>query len=416
MPKEITHCLLAERAAHTMAASQNPLKRSVGREIYFAFEKNPQLLYFGSVSPDIFYYDIRMPWEFRVAHRGLVWGELIHGTEGENSLAHVFAMLDILRTPELQRPLTADGRLLSDEERKGLLLFALGYLSHVALDTILHPIVYYYSGNYYANDRAEKHRAEARHRAVETVFDLYNLDTVGSDLRQYRALHKISLPPQWRDLTLAFYALSLVHAWPELARKEYGSAGENTRNMRKHPLFKVALRSYKKQVLFNRIFQNPRLAHWGLGYNRRRADSLHYNSSLLYPARSYAEYQNENRGRLFSVADLTEYRHPLDNRRYPIHHRRLSAKVFARTHAFFRAAWLYTAGKRDRAATGRVLRGYSLNNGRVGVPTRAMRFFNPLAINGNFEYVTAAGGAVRGQHDVVPAEDRAAESGTGAKK
>lgn len=389
MPKEITHCLLAERAAHTLAASRNPLKRSVGREIYFGFEKHPQLLYFGSVSPDIFYYDIRMPWEFRVAHRGLVWGELIHGTEGENSLAHVLSMLDILREPDLQRPLTTEGRPLKDEERGALLLFALGYLSHVALDTILHPIVYFFSGNYYADDRAEKHRAEARHRAIETVFDLYNLDTVGSDLRQYRALRKMTLEGKWRDLTLAFYALSLIRAWPELAREEYGKKGDIPRDMRTHPLFKVALRSYKKQILFNRIFQNPRLARWGLGYNRRRADSLHYNSSLLYPARSYAEYQNENRGRLFSIADLTGYRHPLDNRLLPIVHRRISAKVFARAHAFFRTSWLYVAGKTSRTATERVLKGYSLNNGRVGVPTRAMRFFEPLAINGNFEYVTA---------------------------
>ena len=229
-----------------MAASANAFKRKIGREIYFLFEKYPEPLYFGSVSPDIFYYDIRMPWEFRIKNRGLIWGELIHGTHGENSLAHVLAMLEILNDAKAQAPLSPN-RTLTREERGALLLFALGYLSHVALDTILHPIVYYYSGNYYAEDRAEKLRAEARHRAVETVFDLYNLDSVGQDLRQFRGLKKISLPRQFRDPILGFYTLSLLRAWPNLARDEFGAAGAIPANIYKHPLFKIALRSYKNR-------------------------------------------------------------------------------------------------------------------------------------------------------------------------
>lgn len=371
-----------------MAASANAFKRKIGREIYFLFEKYPEPLYFGSVSPDIFYYDIRLPWEFRIKNRGLIWGELIHGTHGENSLAHVLAMLEILNDAKAQAPLSPN-RTLTREERGALLLFALGYLSHVALDTILHPIVYYYSGNYYAEDRAEKLRAEARHRAVETVFDLYNLDSVGQDLRQFRGLKKISLPRQFRDPILGFYTLSLLRAWPNLARDEFGAAGAIPANIYKHPLFKIALRSYKKSILFNRIFQNPRLAHWGLGYNRRKDDALHSNSSLLYPARSYAEYQNGNRGQLFSVADIRDYRHPLDNRQIIINRKKITAQIFARTHAFFRSAWLFANGGISRSEAERVLKGYSLNNGRVGVRTDAMRYFAPLPLNGNFEYMSA---------------------------
>lgn len=373
-----------------MAASGNAYKKKIGGEIYFLFEKNPEPLYFGSVSPDIFYYDIRMPWEFRIKNRGLIWGELIHGTHGENSLAHVLEMLEILRSAGAQAPLARGGALKRDD-RSALLLFTLGYLSHVALDTLLHPIVYFFSGNYYAENRAEKLRAEARHRAVETIFDLYNLDSVGSDLRQYRGLKKMTLPRRQRDLVLGFYALALLRAWPRLARDEFGSQGDVPADIYRHPLFKIALRSYKKQLMFNRIFQNPRLARWGLGYNRRRSDALHFNSSLLYPARSYAEYQNGDRGGLFSVADLSEYRHPLDNSVRPIHRRRITAKIFARTHAFFRSAFLFAGGKISRSEAARVLKGYSLNNGKVGVRTDAMRFFEPLPINGNFEYTGAEG-------------------------
>jgi hypothetical protein len=385
-----------------MAASANELKKSIGHEIYFLFEKHPELLYFGSVSPDIFFYDIKLPWEFRVKHRGLIWGELIHGTQGENSLAHIFEMFAILAAPELQAALTG-GRALNHEERGALTLFVLGYLTHVALDTVMHPIVYYYAGNYYAPDRGEKLRAEARHRAIETVLDLYNLAQIQSDLKEFRALKKITLPDRWRDLVLGLYTLAITRAWPRLVQDEFGDVVLKGNNIRSHPLFVVARRGYKKQLFFNRLFQNLRLARWGLWFNRKRNDALHFNSSLLYPAASYAEYQRGNRGQLFAIGDLKEFRNPLNNEEYAIHPEWLSRKALARSHAFFRAGWLFVNGKISRAAAERVLKGFSLNNGRVGVPTNAMQYFSPLPINGNFEYLRAAGGIVPDQQDAVSA-------------
>jgi len=384
MPKEITHCILAERAAHTMAASRNAFKRELGRDIYFRYEKNPELLTFGSVAPDIFFYDIKMPWEFRVKHRGLLWGELIHGTHGEDSLAHVLEMFTILNSADAQRELLSD-RIFTDDERDGLSLFALGYLTHVALDTIMHPIVYYYAGDYYAADRKEKHRAEARHRAIETILDLYNLDSISTDLKRYKPMHKMTLPKNWRDLVLKFYVFSILRAWPEVASREFGRAA--TARIEEHPLYKAALRGYKKQKNFNRLFQNSRLAKSGLWYNRRKQDALHYNSSLLYPARSYAEYMRNNRGEKFAIADLRTFRHPLNNIERKIDQNRLQKKILARSHAFFRTAELYLKNKISLEAARRVLKGYSLNHGKVNLPTSAMKFFAPLPIDGNFNYL-----------------------------
>ena len=389
MPKEITHCILAERAVHSMAASSSPRKQATGAEIYFLYEKHPELLYFGSVAPDIFFYDIKLPWEIGVKHRGLAWGELIHGTHGEDSLAHIFEIFKILKDPEAQA--IVRGRSFSDGEKQGILLFALGYLTHVALDTIMHPIVYYFAGDYYARDRSEKLRAEARHRAIETILDLYNLESIGSDLGRYKAMRKMALPREWRDLVLGVYTLSLLQAWPEKSRELFGDSGAKPGSIRLHPLFKAAARGYKKQILFNKIFQNSGLARSGLWYNRRKKDKLHFNSSLLYPARSYREYERRHPESHFRITDINTYSDPLDNRTRAVRPGALRRRSLARSHAFLRTAWLFAHGSIDEKAARRVLKGYSLNNGRVGVPTGDMKFFAPLAIDGNFRYLNLEG-------------------------
>jgi hypothetical protein len=387
MPKEITHCILAERAVHTLAAAASPDKHMVGREIVFMAERLPQLLYFGSVSPDIFFYDIKLPWELRVKHRGLLWGELIHGTHGEDSLAHVMVMLDTLRDERLQANINA-GRAFSSEQRDGLLLLVMGYLSHVALDTVMHPIVYYFSGNYYAADRREKLRSEARHRAIETVLDLYNLAAIDSDLKKFRAKHKLALPEKWRELVLAFYTQAILQAFPEEAARQFGSFSPS--DIRRHALYTVVRRCYKKQSRFNRLFQNAGIARSGLWYNRKRHDRLHFNSSLLYPAASYGAYLAKSKGDCFKISDLQSYRDPVSNREQSIRPEVRARRAFARSHAFFRAAFSYARGLSTREDARRVLKGYSLNNGGVGVPTQQMQYFSPLQIDGNFRYLSHA--------------------------
>lgn len=389
MPKEITHCILAERAAHAMAASISPRKRAMGAEICFLYEQYPELLYFGSVAPDIFFYDIKMPWELGVKHRGLAWGELIHGTHGEDSLAHIFEIFRILKSPELQE--MVQGRAFSEKEKNGVLLFTLGYLTHVALDTVMHPIVYYFAGDYYAKDRREKLRAEARHRAIETILDLYNLEAIGSDLNKFKAMKKMALPREWRDLILGVYTLSLLNAWPGTAEREFPGATARPGLLKAHPLFRAALRGYKKQMFFNKIFQNAGLARSGLWYNKRKKDKLHFNSSLLYPARSYRDYERRHPENHFRITDIHTFSHPLDNHEYPVRPESLRRRALARSQAFMRTAWLYGRDGIDESVARRKLKGYSLNNGRVGVPTSAMRFFAPLAIDGNFKYIDLKG-------------------------
>jgi hypothetical protein len=230
-------------------------------------------------------------------------------------------------------------------------------------------------------------RAEARHRAIETVLDLYNLARLDSDLNRYRAKQKVTLPEKWRDLVLAFYTRGILSAWPEVAKKEFGAVDAVGLEVRTHPFFKVVKRCYKKQNQFNRLFRHAAVARSGLWYNHRRKDKLHYNSSLLYPAVSYREYLASHKRESFKISDLKLYRDPVTNCEKTISPEQLTKRALARTHAFYRAAWSYAHGVENLPQARRVLKGYSLNNGRVGVPTRAMQHFSPLAIDGNFRYV-----------------------------
>lgn len=383
MPKEITHCLFAEKSVYALAASDFPARRKAGREIVFLFEKQKEALLYGSVAPDIFYYDLPMPWEKKKTPRGAVWGDLVHGSHGEDALRHVREMLLVLKSPELQAPLTG-GKALGRDEHALLVLFVMGYLAHVALDTLLHPFVYYYSGNYYADDVVEKRRAEARHRALETVYDLYNLERFGTTLKKYRPRARIYLKDEPRYLVLGLYALSLLRAWPELAKKEFGT-GEIPHNIRHHPLFAIAHRSYKKQLLFNKMFQSRSVSRFGLWLNHKRNDGLHNNSSLLYPAATYREYLATAQNRALAIEKLQIYRDPVDNRAHVFSPARIERRILARTQGMYRVVWSYLEGKIGEAQLGYYLRGFSLNSGRVGVPTNAMRYFAPLAIDGNFQ-------------------------------
>ncbi|MFZ5629789.1 MAG: zinc dependent phospholipase C family protein [Spirochaetota bacterium] len=393
MPKEITHCLFAEKAVHGLAASEFPLRRAAGRELLFQFEKQKEALLFGSVAPDIFYYDIPVPWEKKGPARGAVWGDLIHGAHGEDTLRHVREMLHILRDPALQSPLTR-GRPLSRDEHSLLMLFVMGYLAHVALDTLMHPFVYYYSGNYYAEDAAEKLRSEARHRAIETVYDLWNLERFGTTLAKYRPRARIYLRDEPRYLVLGLLSLGLLRAWPKMAEQEFGT-GELPPDIRQHALFRIAHRSYKKQLLLNKMFQSRSVARFGLWLNARRKDALHANSSLLYPAATYRQYVANRADKALAVESFKDYRDPVDNRQLPFSPARIERRILARTQGMYRIVWSYLSGASGTDDLKRRLRGFSLNNGRTGVATSAMRYFSPLAIDGNFRYGSAEGVQVR---------------------
>lgn len=148
MPKELTHWHIAREAW------QKGLPAQVGEII----ASNPALYYIGAVAHDIAFYDLSKPSEASIEHVA----NQLHGVNGENTLVPLSEMME-----------TA----LNQNNKQSLLAFILGMLTHFVTDSTFHPMVYYMSGNYFAENPEERSKAVFRHRLLETAIDLW-LETV----------------------------------------------------------------------------------------------------------------------------------------------------------------------------------------------------------------------------------------------
>ncbi|AET66818.1 hypothetical protein Desor_1151 [Desulfosporosinus orientis DSM 765] len=144
MPKELTHWHIAREALH----------RGIPLEVGKIITGNPVLYYIGAVAHDIPFYDMTKPMEARI--EGVA--NQLHGVAGENTLTPLIEMME-----------TALAKRDSDNS----LAFLLGMLTHFVADSVFHPMVYYLSGNYFANDPEERSKAVFRHRLLETAMDLW---------------------------------------------------------------------------------------------------------------------------------------------------------------------------------------------------------------------------------------------------
>lgn len=144
MPKELTHWHIAREV----------VKRGVPPQMGEIIAQNPALYYMGSVAHDIAFYDLSEPTEASIERVG----NQLHGVEGENTLVPICDMMDAA---------------LNQKNPQALFAFLLGMLTHFVADSTFHPMVYYMSGNYFAEDPEERGKAMFRHRLLETAMDLW---------------------------------------------------------------------------------------------------------------------------------------------------------------------------------------------------------------------------------------------------
>jgi hypothetical protein len=103
--------------------------------------------YLGSVFPDVLFYG-RDKAVSQTAH-------MLHGNDGLPTNRLVFDILDRIRP-------------LGDHKN---FAFVAGYLTHLAVDTTLHPVVYYISGFKSVENRKERNRSAYLHWHYETCID-----------------------------------------------------------------------------------------------------------------------------------------------------------------------------------------------------------------------------------------------------
>ena len=134
------------------------MRREGSTQVGELISDSPALYYIGAIAHDIAFYDLSKPSE---ANLELVANQL-HGVDGENTLNPLIKMMEIA---------------FSKTNKRTQLAFILGMLTHFVADSTFHPMVYYLSGNYFAEDLEARDKAVFRHRLLETAIDLW-LDTV----------------------------------------------------------------------------------------------------------------------------------------------------------------------------------------------------------------------------------------------
>ncbi|HBV89213.1 MAG TPA: hypothetical protein DEF42_21785 [Desulfosporosinus sp.] len=144
MPKELTHWHIAREA----------LQRGIPIEVGGIIASNPALYYIGAVAHDIGFYDLSKPSEANIERLA----NHLHGVNGEDTLVPLIEILE---------------SALRQSNKQASLAFILGMLTHFVVDSIFHPMVYYMSGNYFADNPEERGKAVFRHRLLETAIDLW---------------------------------------------------------------------------------------------------------------------------------------------------------------------------------------------------------------------------------------------------
>ncbi|WP_319583832.1 zinc dependent phospholipase C family protein [uncultured Pseudodesulfovibrio sp.] len=142
MPKELIHFKTAEMTAARLADTR------------FApgLEAHPQAVLIGAVLHDAMFYGATpraLPMA-RMGHR-------IHGAKGEDT----YTLLRLQARRAAQAP---------NRDLAAALL--VGMTSHLWADTVMHPMVWHLTGDYYADSRREKSLARQRHRALESLMDM----------------------------------------------------------------------------------------------------------------------------------------------------------------------------------------------------------------------------------------------------
>lgn len=142
MPKELIHFTVAERTAQRLADTR------------FApcIESQPDGLLLGSVFHDALFYAVTpggRPLE-SLSHQ-------LHGADGQDTFMLIRLQAEhVAQTGQNALPVAV----------------LVGMISHLYADVVMHPLIWYLTGNYYADDTTSKSMARQRHRALESLMDM----------------------------------------------------------------------------------------------------------------------------------------------------------------------------------------------------------------------------------------------------
>lgn len=145
MPREIVHWDVLESVQERLAPTCQVVHR---------LKQYRSAAYLGALAHDAPYY-----YKYGRENQFVRVAETLHGTHGVDTF-------DPIR--QLAEHITQE----RDSSKESLLwAFLFGMVTHCATDIHFHPVVYYFTGNYYADEIEERLRVQGRHRLFEVYLD-----------------------------------------------------------------------------------------------------------------------------------------------------------------------------------------------------------------------------------------------------
>lgn len=333
MSKELSHIICAEQTAERLTGSVGGGFLSLLRDYSTAY-------HFGAIVADTFFYAVRLPTE---SSSSPCWGDIIHGAEGNDTGGPVYEMLKSLRD-------SPNDTLYGEKAA-----FVCGFLTHIALDSTIHPYVYHVSGNYYADCPVERRESRVRHRLIEAWLDLHLLQQSSQRLSRCRYMQKIRGKGTLNRKLMRFLFTA--------CEKSYHIAPDSWRFL---------LRGYRVQMILNAAFRSATLGKSLSLADRFLSGRMQSFLALFYPW-GYSEVPEE-------IIHFSSYRHPVTGQEHAGGFQRLWEQSLERGGEFLEAVEKYLFLGMDDDELRKVIRGYSLSTGLEGVPTREAVFYRPIPI------------------------------------
>jgi hypothetical protein len=333
MGKELSHILCAEQAAYSGAGASGGGLRSLLGDFSRCY-------HLGSIVPDTFFYAVRLPF---TTGNPSGYGDMIHGSGGNDTGRPAHEMLKALRDAP-HDPLFMEKAA-----------FVCGYLTHIALDSVLHPYVYHVSGNYYADCPVERREAQARHRLIEGWFDLHLLQLASRKLAGCAYLSDIRRNGSVTRELLRFFLDACEKSMPM-----------------DPAAWRDLLRGYRVQMTLNAVFRMASAEKLVRRMDRTLGGRLMSFHALFYPGK-FREIPRE-------IIHFPSFRHPVTGEEREGGFESLWKQALARSEEFLAAAatFLFAGGGDDGLRS--VIKGYSLSSGIVGVPIRDAVYYDCIPL------------------------------------
>ncbi|MDD2320681.1 MAG: zinc dependent phospholipase C family protein [Geobacteraceae bacterium] len=320
MGKELSHIICAEQTAQSLVGSVGGGFLSLLRDYSTSY-------HFGAIAADTFFYAVRLPSE---PERSPCCGDMIHGADGNDTSRPVHEMLKFLRD-------TPNDSLYGEKAA-----FVCGFLTHIALDSTLHPFVYHVSGNYYADCPLERRDSQVRHRLIESWLDLHMLDRASMRLARCRYLSEIRGKGALNRELMRFFL--------DACEKSFDVHVDSWERL---------LRGYRVQMLLNAAFRSAML-----GKTLRLVDGflsgrLQSFLALFYPWH-YPEVPGE-------IINFDSFLHPVTGEQRNGGFQHLWRQSLERGGEFLESVEKFLFLGRDDDELRKVIRGYSLSTGLEGV-------------------------------------------------